>query len=433
MKYKPLGTKLYCQNRKRLAKLLKPNSVVILKSNDLMPTNADGIFPFIQNTDLFFLTGIDQEETTFIFYPDHPNPDLQAVLVLRKTDENIAIWEGKKLDKKMAKTYSGIKTIYWSDGKNILNNVLKPFICRAEHIYLNTNEHLRANSKINSANDRLISACKEMYPLHSYQRLAPLLHQLRAVKQLQEIKAIKKAIKITGIAFQKILKKTHIGIGEHEIEALLIYHFLKNKSQMPGYQPIVASGANSCVLHYIDNNQICKEGDLLLIDIGAKYANYSADITRTIPVSGRFNERQKQVYMAVLAIKSYAENLLQTGNHLKTYHEEIGKFAENQLINLKLLTSHEVKKQDKDKPLYKKYFMHGTSHHLGLDIHDYGQDDYRKFESGMVFTCEPGIYIRDENIGIRLEDNILITKKGNQNLSQHIPIEIEDLENIMNA
>lgn len=428
MKHTPLPANFYKQNRKRLASHLKPKSIVIIGSNDLMPTNADGVFPFFQNTDFLFLTGIEQEDSLFIFFPDHPNKAYRNLLFLKQPNRKTKTWEGSKLDQKTARARSGIQNIRWLHENRAL---VRQLVCQADHIYLTTNEHLRAVPTTPTANDKLISDIQRQFPLHNYHRLAPILHLLRAVKQKPEIKALNEAITITKQAFEKVLKTLKVGQWEYEVEALIMYEFLKRRSQVPGYQMIVASGSNACVLHYLDNNCRCRAGDLLLLDFGARYANYNADITRVVPINGKFTERQKAVYQAVLSVQKEAIALLKVGNNLHDYHKEVGKIMESELVKLKLLTKNEIRKQSKNKPLYKKYFMHGTSHHLGLDVHDYGQNNYRIFEKGMIFTCEPGIYIPKEEIGIRLEDDILITEESNLNLSQNIPIEIAEIEDLM--
>ena len=422
-----IDSSLFSENRKRLVAQLKPGSIAVLHSNHIYPSNADALLPFVQQTDLFYLTGIAQEETTLLIYKNSKS-EVKEYLFIKKTSPEIAVWEGHKYTKEEAKKLSGIELIYWQDDfKSVLSNT----VVYADYIYLNTNEHRRAVADLPTRDSHFIEWCQSHYPLHKYERLAPVLHQLRAIKNATEVALIQQACNITGKAFERILKFVRPDVWEFEIEAEIYYSFLVQKSQGPGYQNIIASGANSCVLHYVANNQQCQEGDLLLLDFGAKYTHYNADMTRTIPVSGKFTKRQRQVYQAVLNVQKEAIKLLKVGNTLEAYHTEVGKIMESQLIEIGLLKKHEVKKQNPKQPLYRKYFMHGTSHHLGLDVHDYGQDDSRKFEAGMVFTCEPGIYIPEEAIGIRLENDILITENEPKDLMAHIPIEPDQIQEIM--
>ncbi|MCF0074862.1 aminopeptidase P family protein [Dyadobacter sp. CY261] len=429
MRYSPIDQKLFIENRRRLTTLLKPKSLVILNSNDIMPTNADGTMGFKQNSDLFFLTGVDQEETILLIFPDHPDPKFREVLFLRETNEVIAVWEGEKLTKEQARATTGIQSIYWT---HQFETVFGNIVFEAEHVYLNTNEHTRNDSTVQTRDARYIEDFKSRYPLHHLVRLAPLMHQLRAVKQPGEIALLQKACDITKLGFERVLKFVKPGVHEFEIEAELLHEFVRNRSKGFSYQPIIASGANACVLHYIQNNQVCKDGDILLLDVAAEYANYGADLTRSIPVNGRFTKRQRDVYDAVLRVFKAARSLLVPGNIWDEYHQEIGRIMESELIGLGLITKEDIAKQDPDTPAYKKYFPHGTSHFLGLDIHDVG-NKYRRFEPGMVFTCEPGIYIREEGLGIRLENDILITENGNVDLMAGIPLEAEEIEEWMNA
>jgi len=428
MKYLPIGKELFIQNRQNLAKLLPPNAMTILHSNDIMPTNADGTMGFRQNSDLFYLSGVDQEESILLLFPSTHEPKHREILFLRETNEHIAIWEGHKYTKDEARETSGIATVYWT---HQFEQILHGLMTEADQVFLNTNEHTRAVIDVETRELRFVKFCREKYPLHTYRRLAPLMHQLRAIKSEKEIEIIQQACNITEKAFRRLLGFVKPGVAEYEIEAELYHEFLRNRSRGPAYAPIIASGANACVLHYIDNNQMCKDGDMLLLDVGAEYANYAADMTRSIPVNGRFTPRQKQVYNAVLRVMRKATSMLVAGNIWDEYHKEVGKVMESELIGLGLLDATEVRKQDPDRPLYKKYFMHGTSHFLGLDVHDVG-NKYRRFEPGMVFTCEPGIYIPEEGLGIRLENNILITKSGNTDLMKNIPVETDEIEDLMN-
>jgi len=427
MRYAPIDPQLFIQNRQRLYPLLQPKSLVILNANDIMPTNADGTMGFQQNSDLFYFSGIDQEETLLALFPDHPDPKFREVLFIRETNDLIAVWEGEKLTKAKATEISGIQRVYWtSQWESIFGQI----VFEAEQVYLNTNEHARGDGQVQSRDTRYIHQFKRRYPLHSLQRLAPLSYFLRATKQPQEIELLKKAIDITRDGFLRVAHFVKPNVWEYEIEAELAHEFLRQRSKGFAYSPIIASGKNACVLHYVDNNKQCKEGDILLLDVAAEYANYNADLTRSIPVSGRFSQRQREVYEAVLRVMRAAQSMLITGNTLEEYQTEVAKIMESELLGLGLLTQHDIAKQDPDWPAYKKYFMHGTSHHLGLDVHDVG-NRYRKFEPGMVFTCEPGIYIKEEGLGIRLENNILITETGNTDLMAHIPIEAEEIESLV--
>ena len=429
MRYNPLGKDLYKQNRKRLVKEMKPNSLAIFNSNDIMPTNADGTMAFRQNNDLLYLSGIDQEESILLVYPDFHDKKQREILFLKETNENIAIWEGHKFTKEEATDTSGIEKIYWLDQ---FTNVFNTLMAEAEYVYLNTNEHIRADSEVQTRDGRFVNWCKERYPLHKYERIAPIMHRLRAIKSAQEIDALQTACDITEKGFRRVLSFVKPGVMEYEVEAEYIHEFVRNRSRGFAYSPIIASGFSACVLHYIENNKPCKDGDVLLMDVGAEYANYCADMTRAIPVNGRFTQRQKAVYSAVLRVKREAMQMLKPGNTIPEYHKEVGKIMESELLGLGLLDKTDIKNQSEDKPAYKKYFMHGTSHHLGLDVHDVG-NIYQKMAPGMVFTVEPGIYIREENLGIRLENDVVITENGLHDLMRNIPIEPEEIEEIMNS
>ncbi len=428
MKYLPIDNQLFIDNRKKISEALLPNSIAIFNSNDIMPTNADGCMPFRQNNDLFYVSGIDQEETIVILFPNSPKEEWQEILFITETSELIAIWEGYKLTKQQATEVSGIKKVYWT---HQFENIFNQIVFEAQNLYLNTNEHIRSSSQVQTRDSRMISNIKEKYPLHQLQRLAPIMNHHRAVKHRVEIELMQTAIDITAKAMHRILAFVEPNVAEYEIEAEITHEFLRNRATRNAYSPIVASGDNSNILHYIDNNKICKNGDLILLDFGAEYANYAADLTRTIPVNGKFTARQKQVYQAVLRILKYAQSQLISGNILDKITEHIGEtIVQQELINLGLLTQADILNQTKEKPAYKKYFMHGVSHFLGLDVHDVGSK-YRKLEPNMILTCEPGIYIKEEGFGIRLENNILITENGNINLMEKIPIEIEDIERLM--
>jgi Xaa-Pro aminopeptidase len=429
MKYAPIPKELFIENRKNLTNNLLPESIAVFHSNDIMPTNADGTMPFKQNSDFFYLTGIDQEESILIICPDARDKRMREILFIKETNEHIATWEGHKLTKQEAEEISGIHTIYWLSE---FEKILTLLVFESENIYLNTNEHTRAVVEVETRDARFIKYCKEKFPLHNYKRLAPIMHRLRAVKSTWEIFLIKKACQITEKGFRRVLNFIKPGVWEYEIEAELSHEFLRNRSRGFAYAPIIASGKNACVLHYTENNQQCKDGEVILLDAAAEYANYASDLTRCVPVNGRFTQRQKDVYNAVLRVMRAAKIMLVKGNNWDKYHKEVGKMMESELIGLGLLQKHEVEKQDPDFPLYKKYFMHGTSHFLGLDVHDVGSK-HHIFEAGMVFTCEPGIYIPEEGLGIRLENDILITEDGNIDLMEHIPIEAEEIEEIMNS
>jgi Xaa-Pro aminopeptidase len=427
MRYLPIDSKLFIENRERFVKELKPGALAVFNSNDIMPTNADGTMAFRQNNDLFYLSGVDQEESIILIFPDSKNPAHKEVLFVRQTNEEIAIWEGEKLTKERATEVSGIKTVYWlSDFKTIFNTLM----VECERVYLNSNEHLRAVVEVETRDARFIKWCKEKYPLHEYERVAPIMHHLRAIKSPIEIELMQQACNITEKGFRRILNFIKPGVMEYEIEAELSHEFLRNRSRGFAYTPIIASGFNACVLHYIENNKECKDGDVILLDVGAEYANYASDLSRAVPVNGKFNPRQKDVYNAVLRVMRGATKMLVIGNTIDEYHKEVGKLMEEELIGLGLLNAEDVKNQNPNQPLYKKYFMHGTSHFLGLDVHDVG-NKYRRFEAGMVFTCEPGIYIREESLGIRLENDILITENGPKDLMANIPIEAEEIEELM--
>ncbi len=431
MRYKRINKELFVNNRKNLAAALKPNSVVVVNSNDIMPTNADGTMRFRQNSDLYYLTGVDQEETILVICPDFPEKKYREVLFVKETSELIATWEGHKLTKAEAREVSGIETILWtSEFPRLFNTMM--VMGDVEHAYLNTNDHYRADVPVETRESRFVQWCREKYPLHKYDRLAPLMHRLRTVKSAPEIEAMQRACDITAAAFRRILKFVKPGVLEYEIEAEYIHEFVRNGSRGFAYEPIIASGANSCVLHYIENDKPCNDGDILLLDVGAEYANYNADLTRTIPVNGKFSQRQKDVYNAVLRIKREAMKMLRPGLKYFDYHKEVQKITESELVGLKLIDKTDLENQDKDKPLFMKYFMHGTGHQLGLDVHDVG-NMYHEMKEGQVWTVEPGIYIREEGLGIRIENNVVIQKDGLLDLMKDTPVEVAEIEEIMNS
>jgi Xaa-Pro aminopeptidase len=427
MKYIAANPQLYIENRQRFAKKLKPNSIAVFNSNDIMPTSADGTMMFIQNSDIFYLSGIDQEESILVIFPDAKEEANREVLFLKETNEHIAVWEGHKYTKQEATATSGIKKFYWlKDFYTVFNALMS----QAENVYLNSNEHTRAFVEVETREARFVKFCKERYPLHNYKRSAPIMHELRAIKSKYEVEIMQQACNITEKGFRRLLGFVRPGVMEYEIEAELIHEFVRNRSRGFAYGPIIASGASACVLHYVENNKECKAGEVILLDVAAEYGNYASDLTRCLPVSGKFTKRQKDVYNAVLRVMRAAIKMLVVGNTFNNYNKAVGKLMEAELIGLGLLNEKDVENQNPEMPLYKKYFMHGTSHFLGLDVHDVGSFQ-RPFEAGMVFTCEPGIYIPEESLGIRLEDDILITEKGPVNLMANIPIEAEEIEKLM--
>lgn len=423
----PITPELFIRNRERLRGLLEPQSIVIVHSNDIYPTNADGSMAFRQQNDLFYLTGVDQEETILILMPDATDARDREILFVRETSEEIAIWEGEKLSKADAAARTGIQRVEWTSA---FQNVLHRLVPQAEIIFLATNEHLRAVVEVETRNARFIRECQLRYPLHRYGRLAPLMHRLRMVKQVEEVEIIRKACVITEAGFRRSLGFIHPGVGEWEIEAEFMHEFLRRGSKGFAYTPIIGSGKNACVLHYITNNQICRDGDVILMDVAAEYAGWNSDMTRAVPVNGRFSPRQRAVYDAVLRVMRAANQLLRPGVLMADYQKMILSIMEEELVHLGLIDVAEAKEQGPDKPLVKRYFMHGTSHHLGLDVHDVAPPNEPVTE-GMVFTIEPGIYIREEGLGIRLENNYLIGKDQNTDLMATIPIEAEEIEDLM--
>jgi Xaa-Pro aminopeptidase len=407
---------------------MMPGEMAIISSNDILPTNADGNMPFRQNSDLLYLTGVDQEESVLVIFPHAHNNAHREILFLKETSPEIAIWEGEKLTKEKARKLTGIETIIWIDS---FETTLKTLMSEAETILLPSNEHTRRSIPTETREERFSKWIRKEYPLHSYGRLAPHMHRIRSVKSSEEIEQMQRACKITEAGFRRILKFVKPGVKEFEIQAEYMHEFLRNGSRGFAYEPIVASGFSACVLHYISNENECKDGEVILMDVGCEYGNYASDMTRAIPVNGKFTERQKAVYNAVLHVMKEAKKLLKPGVFLADYHKKVGHLMEEQLIKLNLLSTDEVKNQDPAKPAYKKYFMHGTSHFIGLDVHDVGLW-HEPIEAGMAFTVEPGIYIREENLGIRLENDIIITEDGFIDLMKDIPIEAEEIEALMN-
>lgn len=430
MKYHSIDKNLFIKNRKKFTAQMKPNSIAVFNSNDIYPISADSTIPFEQHRDIFYLSGVDQEESMLLLFPDAPKEKHREILFLKETSELIAIWEGEKLTKEKAFEVSGIKTVYWLQD---LEKIFAEIMTQCETVYVNTNEHYRSNVVTETREDRFTKWWKSKYPAHSVAKSNPILQRLRSVKESIEIDLIQTACNITEKGFRRLLGFVKPGVWEYNIEAELLHEFINNRSKGFAYTPIVASGNNANVLHYIENNQECKAGDLLLMDVAAEYANYSSDLTRTIPVSGRYSERQRAVYDAVLRVKNEATKMLVPGAYWEEYHKEVGKIMTSELLGLALLDKADVQNENPDWPAYKKYFMHGTSHHMGLDTHDYGilTDP---IQANMVFTVEPGIYIPDEGFGIRIEDDVVVQENGEPfNLMANIPIEADEIEELMNS
>ncbi|MDC1325066.1 aminopeptidase P family protein [Ulvibacter sp.] len=429
MKYLPIDRKLFIKNRKGFASNMKPNSLAVFNSNDIYPISADSTMPFQQHRDIYYLSGVDQEESILVLFPDCPNKAHREILFLKETNEHIAVWEGEKLTKKAALATSGIQTVYWLQD---MEKKMFELMTQCDTVYINTNEHYRANVDTETREARFTKWLLEKYPAHSVAKSNPILQRLRSVKDSIEIDLLQTACDITNKGFRRVLGFLEPGVMEYEIEAEFIHEFLRNRSKGFAYTPIIASGNNANVLHYIENNQACKNGDLILMDVGAEYANYASDMTRTVPVNGTFTKRQLEVYNAVKKVKDEATKMLVPGAYWKEYHEEVGKLMTSELLNLKLIDKADVKNENPDWPAYKKYFMHGTSHHMGLDTHDYGLL-WEPMKANMVFTVEPGIYIPNEGFGIRLEDDVIIQENGAPfNLMRNIPIEAEEIESLMN-
>ena len=430
MKYDRIDSTLYISNRKKFTERMTANSLAVFNSNDIFPISADSTMPFQQHRDILYLSGVDQEESILVLFPNASNLAHREVLFLKETSDLIAVWEGEKLTKETAFLTSGIKTVYWLQQ---FPTIFKLLMAEAQGMYLNTNEHLRANTEVETREDRFIKQVKQDYPTHQVHKSAPIMHKIRSIKESVELELMQRACKITEAGVRRLLAFIKPGVWEYEIEAELAHEFLRNRSKGFAYTPIVASGKNACVLHYIENNQQCQDGDVILLDVGAEYANYSSDLTRCLPVNGRFTARQKAVYNAVLHVKNEAQKLLVPGTIMAEYHKQVGALMEEQLVGLGLISMEDIKTQNPDWPAYKKYFMHGTSHFLGLDTHDVGIW-HEPISAGMVFTCEPGIYIPAEGLGIRLEDDLVVQSSGAPfNFMGDIPIEAEAIEDLMNA
>lgn len=428
MKYNPIDSKLFIKNRKNFMAQMQPNSIAVFNSNDIYPISADSTMPFEQHRDIFYLSGVDQEESILVMFPDCPKEKHKEVLFLKETNDHIAVWEGEKLTKEAAFETSGIKTVYWLQD---MEKVMFELMTQCDTVYINTNEHYRASVETETREDRFTKWLKNKYPAHSVAKSNPILQRLRSVKDPIEIALMQRACDITEKGFKRVLNFVKPNVWEYEIEAEFMHEFLRNRSKGFAYTPIIASGNNANVLHYVQNNQQCKAGDLILMDLAAEYANYSSDMTRTIPVSGKFTERQKAVYNAVNRVKNEATKMLTPGNYWEAYHVEVGKLMTSELLGLGLLDKADIQNENKDWPAYKKYFMHGTSHHIGLDTHDYGILT-EPMQANNVFTVEPGIYIPKEGFGIRLEDDVVIQEQGEPfNLMRNIPIEAEEIEDLM--
>ncbi|MCC9070274.1 Xaa-Pro aminopeptidase [Flavobacterium sp. F-65] len=428
MRYESIPSSLFIENRKRFSKKMNPNSLAILVSNDVMPNNADDVMGFAQNNDLFYLTGIDQDETILVLYPDAYKEENRAILFVKEVSEHTKLWDGDFLTKEEVSAISGIKNVKWV---HEFEKTLQLFAFEADTFYLGHNEHIkRVTSEMTTRQDRMIQWCKEKYPLHQYDRAAKITRELRPIKSEEEIELIKKAVAISIKGFKGLLTAIKPNIKEFELEAELTYELIKNGATRHAFKPIVATGKNACALHYNSNDSVCKDNEMVLVDFGVCYANYNSDTTRCVPVNGVFSPRQREVYSSVLHCLKEGSKLLKPGVKHSDYEKQMADLIEVELIKLGLITKEDIANQNPDSPAYKKYFMHGTAHHLGLDVHDLGLYS-RDLEKGMVLTCEPGIYILEEGIGCRLENDYLITDDGNINLSEALPIEIEDIEKLI--
>lgn len=427
MKYLPLNPEIFIQNRKRFTSRMQENSIAIFVSNDEVPSNGDAIYRFKQNSDVFWLSGITQEDSMVILFPDNPDPKYREVLVLVRPNELKEKWDGKRLRVKEAQDISGIKTIVWVDS---LDGLLQPWIHLADNIYLDSNENDRKASLVRTRDYRFIDEMKSRYPLHNYVRAAKIMKELRAIKTAFEVEVMQQAIDITDRTFRRLLQFIKPGVMEYEIEAEIYHSFLSQRATGEAYGSIIASGDRARTLHYISNNQECKDGELILMDFGAEYGGYCADLTRTVPVNGKFTRRQKTVYNACLHLHDYAKSLLKPGISILDYTDKVGEEATQQFLKIGLLKKTEVKNEDPENRAYRKYLYHGISHHLGVDVHDLGTRT-EPIKAGMVFTVEPGIYIEEEQMGIRIENNLWITKNGNKDLMKNIPITVEEIEALM--
>lgn len=426
MRYAPIEPKLFVQNRERLKKLMLKNSLAVVNANDVLPTNADGTLALQANADLFYLAGIEQEETILLLYPEADDAKLREILFLREPTEHLETWEGHKLTQEEARRRTGIRNIQWLPE---FPRLFHRLMCECEHVYLNANEHKRAVVEVETREARFVADCRRRYPLHSYQRLARLLHALRVVKSEPELERIKTACELTGRGFRRVARFVKPGVTETEVEAEFAHEFIRRRGGF-AYLPIIATGANACALHYLDNSALCRPGQLLLLDVAAAYANYHSDLTRTLPVNGRFTRRQKQIYNAVLRVFRQSVQGLVPGKRHKDWQQEAEQLIEKELVDLGLLNRREIKRQDPDHPAFKKYFMHGVGHPIGLDVHDVGFTT-EPMQPGWVMTCEPAIYVKEEGMAVRLENTILVTENGPVDLMAHIPIEAEEIEALM--
>ena len=430
MKYLPIRSHLFTKNRLKFSQQMQPNSIAVFNSNDVFSTGADSTLPFEQHRNIFYLSGVDQEESILVLFPSAKEKAHREILFLKETNDHIAVWEGAKLSKSQATATTGVQTVYWLKE---FDSVFPTLMAEATRFYFNNNDHYRQTVEMETRDDRFLKMIKSTYPSVELLPNFPIMEAIRGVKEPEEIALIQTACAITEKGFRRALGFINPGVMEYEIEAEFIHEFLRNRSKGFAYTPIIGSGYNACVLHYIENNQMCKDGDMLLMDVGAEYANYASDMTRTVPVNGRFTARQKAVYQAVLNVKNEATKLLVSGTIWEDYHVEVGKIMTSELLGLGLIDKADVQKEDPKWPAYKKYFMHGTSHHMGLDTHDFGPLK-NPMKENMVFTVEPGIYIPNEKMGIRLEDDVVIQAEGSPlNLMQGIPIEIEEIETLMQA
>lgn len=427
MRYHKLNGELFTENRRKFAELLKPKSMAIFTSNDAYPTSADGHLPFKQHSDILYLSGADQEESILVLFPDAHKKELREVLFLKETNDLIAVWEGAKYSKKEAFEISGIQTVFWLTD---FDRVFHEMAVNSERIYMNGNEHLRAHVDTELRHDRMNKWIKETYLAHEFERSQPLLHKVRGTKSEKEIEVLRMAAAVTKKGYERVLRFLKPGVWEYELEAEFMHEFLVNRSRGFAYTPIIAAGDNANVLHYIENNDQCSDGELVLFDVGAEYGNYTCDVTRCFPVNGKFTARQKEVYNAVLRVHDGAISILRPGIMLDAFHTQVGEMMTQELLALGLISTKDVENQDPSWPAYKKYFMHGTSHYLGLDVHDYGLWTV-PVEKGMVFTVEPGIYIPEEGLGIRIEDDIVITADGHENLTRSIPKTVDEIEAFM--
>lgn len=427
MKYLPIASKLFTQNRERFIKKMKPNSIAIFPGNPILPTNGDAIYTYRPNADVVWLSGVIQEKSMVILYPDNPDKNAREVLVLIRPNEHLEKWEGHKLRKDEATAISGIKNVQWLDA---IDAALQVMMHHAEHVYLNTNENDRLDTSLFRPDLLFVHDFMKRFPVHKYERSAPIMKELRAIKTKEEIAVTQQAVDITHKAFERVMKFIKPGVWEHEIEAEITHEFLRNRATRHAYDCIIASGDRARVLHYVENNQQCKDGELILMDFGAEYGNYCADLTRTIPVNGKFTKRQKEVYNAVLDVHNFAKKILKPGISIVDYTTKVCGEMEKQLLKIGLITKNDIKNQDSENPAYRKYFYHGVTHHLGIDVHDLGTR-VLPVKEGMLFTIEPGIYIEEEQMGIRIENNVWLTKTGSTDLFKNIPITVEEIEAAM--